>query len=80
MFLVGDSRFDMEAALSVAGVTPVARASRLPGWTLTPADLKSWGAAWSGSTLSELPAALTKLSAKTRASSTRKKTGRSRRA
>ncbi len=80
MFLVGDSRFDMEAALSVAGVTPVARAPRLPGWTLTPADLKRWGAAWSEYTLSELPAALTKLAAKTRASSTREKTGRSRRA
>jgi len=80
MFLVGDSRFDMEAALSVSGVTAVARASRLPGWTLTPADLRSWGAAWSEYTLSELPAALTKLAARTRASTTRKKTGQSRRA
>src|SRR5208282_3093357 len=30
IFLVGDSRFDMEAALSLAGVTAIARASRLP--------------------------------------------------
>ena len=80
MFLVGDSRFDMEAALSVPGVTPVARASRLPGWTLTPADLARWGAAWSEYTLSELPAALTKLVERTRRPSTRRTSGRSRRA
>ena len=55
MFLVGDSRFDMEAARSVAGVTPVARASQLPGWTLTPSDLKKWGAAWADYSLSDLP-------------------------
>ena len=79
MFLVGDSRFDMEAALSVPGVTPVARASRLPGWTLTPADLKSWGAAWSEYTLSELPATLAKLAAKTQSPATGTKRGRSRR-
>jgi len=77
MFLVGDSRFDMEAALSVPGVTPVARASRLAGWTLTPADLKKWGAAWSEYSLSDLPTALPKLAAKTRTSTARKKTGRS---
>ncbi|HEY6238847.1 MAG TPA: HAD hydrolase-like protein, partial [Thermoplasmata archaeon] len=39
VFLVGDSRFDMEAASSVPGVVPVARASQLHGWTLTPDDL-----------------------------------------
>lgn len=61
MFLVGDSRFDMEAALSVAGVTPMARASRFSGWTLTPSDLKRWGAAWADYSLSELPAALSKI-------------------
>jgi len=61
MFMVGDSRFDMEAALSVPGVTPVARASRLAGWTLTPVDLKKWGAAWADYRLSELPAALATL-------------------
>jgi phosphoglycolate phosphatase-like HAD superfamily hydrolase len=77
MFLVGDSRFDMEAALSVPGVTPVARASRLPGWTLTPADLKRWGAAWAEYTLSDLPAALPKLAGKTRAATTRRPPGRS---
>ncbi len=79
MFLVGDSRFDMEAALSVPGVTPVARASRLPGWTLTPADLKRWGAAWAEYTLSDLPAALPKLAGKTRAATTRRPPGRSKR-
>jgi phosphoglycolate phosphatase-like HAD superfamily hydrolase len=62
MFLVGDSRFDMEAALSVPGVTPIARASRLPGWTLTPSDLKKWGAAWAEYTLSDLPQVVAKLS------------------
>lgn len=66
MFLVGDSRFDMEAARSVTGVTPIARASRLPGWTLTPADLQRWGATWAEYTLSDLPEALAKLSARHR--------------
>ncbi len=80
MFLVGDSRFDMEAARSVAGVTPVARASRLPGWTLTPADLKKWGAAWADYTLSDLPATLSALESKTRKSPTRRTATRSKRA
>lgn len=57
-FLVGDSRFDMEAASSVAGVTPLGRASRLPSWTLSPKDLKGWGAAWADYDLSELPEVL----------------------
>ncbi|EQD64886.1 Haloacid dehalogenase-like hydrolase domain protein, partial [mine drainage metagenome] len=35
MFLVGDSRFDMEAAHSSPGVIAIGRASRVPGWTLT---------------------------------------------
>jgi phosphoglycolate phosphatase-like HAD superfamily hydrolase len=61
IFLVGDSRFDMEAAHSVAGVIALARASRLPGWTLTPKDLAQWGAAWADYTLTHLPDALTKL-------------------
>ena len=43
----------------------------------TPADLKKWGAAWSEYSLSDLPAALPKLAAKTRTSTARKKTGRS---
>jgi phosphoglycolate phosphatase-like HAD superfamily hydrolase len=76
IFLVGDSRFDMEAALSVPPVTPIARASRLPGWALTPADLKSWGAAWADYTLSELPEALTSLSTRRRAPARPKKTPR----
>ena len=79
-FLVGDSRFDMEAALSVAGVTPVARASRLSGWTLTPSDLKKWGAAWADYSLSGLPGALAALEEKSRKPSSRKKTPRSRKA
>ena len=66
MFLVGDSRFDMEAALSVPGVTPVARASRYPGWTLSPLDLRKWGAAWADYSLTGLPAALPKLVPKPR--------------
>ncbi len=58
MVLVGDSRFDMEAAQSVENVVPVGRASSLPGWTLTPSDLSKWGAAWADYTLSKLPEAL----------------------
>ncbi len=61
MFLVGDSRFDMEAAASVAGVVAIGRASRVPGWTLTPKDLRQWGAAWAGYALGELPEALEEL-------------------
>ncbi|HYA11109.1 MAG TPA: HAD hydrolase-like protein [Thermoplasmata archaeon] len=62
LFLVGDSRFDMEAARSVAGVTALGRASTLRDWTLTPQDLKRWGASWAGFSLGELPAVLEKLS------------------
>ena len=58
LFLVGDSRFDMEAAAATPGVTALGRASSLPGWTLTPDDLKRWGARWSDYSLSNLPAAL----------------------
>ncbi|HYB79030.1 MAG TPA: HAD hydrolase-like protein [Thermoplasmata archaeon] len=73
MFLVGDSRFDMEAALSAPKVTPVARASRFPGWSLTPADLRRWGAVWAAYDLSELPSALEKWSTPSRRSSPRKR-------
>ena len=61
MFLVGDSRFDMEAAQSVPGVAPLGRASTLKGWGLTPLDLRSWGARWADYTLSELPEVLAEL-------------------
>jgi len=61
IFLVGDSRFDMEAAQSVEGVVAVGRASTLPGWSLTPADLKKWGAAWADYSLAALPEALARL-------------------
>ncbi|HTW40216.1 MAG TPA: HAD hydrolase-like protein [Thermoplasmata archaeon] len=61
MFLVGDSRFDMEAASSVPGVTAVGRASTLKGWGLTPQDLRQWGAAWAGYSLSELPEVVERL-------------------
>jgi len=64
IFLVGDSRFDMEAARSVRGVIPLARASRLPGWALTPSDLRKWGAKWASYDLSELPETLARLTAK----------------
>ena len=63
MFLVGDSRFDMEAARSVPGVVPLARATRLAGWNLTPKDLAGWGAAWAEYSLGELPGALERLAA-----------------
>jgi phosphoglycolate phosphatase-like HAD superfamily hydrolase len=62
MFLVGDSRFDMEAADSVNGILPVGRASTLRGWSLTPLDLEKWGARWADYTLSKLPEALARLS------------------
>jgi len=60
-YLVGDSRFDMEAAGSVPGVIAVGRASTLPGWGLTPLDLKEWGAAWADYTLTSLPDVLEQL-------------------
>ncbi len=63
IFLVGDSRFDMEAATSVPGVTALGRASRLRAWTLSPLDLKKWGARWAEYTLSRLPEALGRLTA-----------------
>jgi phosphoglycolate phosphatase-like HAD superfamily hydrolase len=56
--LVGDSRFDMEAAAGEPGVVAIGRASSLHGWTLTPDDLKRWGARWADYTLSALPEAL----------------------
>ncbi len=58
VFLIGDSRFDMEAAGSVPGVVALARASNLPGWTLTPADLLQWGARWADYSLAALPEVL----------------------
>jgi phosphoglycolate phosphatase-like HAD superfamily hydrolase len=61
MFLVGDSRFDMEAAQSVPGVTSIGRASTLKGWGLTPLDLERWGAKWADYTLSGLPEVLARL-------------------
>ncbi len=61
IFLVGDSRFDMEAARSVEGVIPLGRASRLEGWTLTPRDLERWGAEWASYSLARLPETLERL-------------------
>lgn len=61
LFLVGDSRFDMEAANSVEGVTALARASSFAGWALSPHDLKRWGAAWAAFSLEGLPSALERL-------------------
>ncbi len=62
MFLVGDSRFDMEAAHEAEAVTALGRASSLRGWTLTPEDLTRWGAAWAAFSLGELPGVLDRLS------------------
>jgi len=64
MFMVGDSRFDMEAARSVPGVLALGRASRFRGWTLTPRDLKQWGAVWSDYALATLPEVLPRLLAR----------------
>lgn len=72
MFLVGDSRFDMEAAASVPGVVAIGRAASLHGWTLTPNDLTRWGAHWSDYSLGELPTILPTLLGGKRARRTRK--------
>jgi len=61
LFLVGDSRFDMEAGRGVPGALPVARATSLHGWALTPEDLRRWGAAWADYSLTGLPEALASL-------------------
>ena len=61
LFLVGDSRFDMEAAGSVPGTIALGRASRLAHWSLTPRDLRNWGAAWAVYSLEELPRVLARL-------------------
>ena len=61
VFLIGDSRFDMEAAAAVDGVVALGRASRMPDWNLAPSDLVQWGAAWADYSLSELPEALDRL-------------------
>ncbi|MCI4333499.1 MAG: HAD hydrolase-like protein [Thermoplasmata archaeon] len=56
--LVGDSRFDLEAAQSVEGVIAVARASSFANWNLSPDDLRRWGAKWADYSLTGLPEAL----------------------
>lgn len=65
VFLVGDSRFDMEAAASTPGVRALGRASRLQQWTLTPSDLESWGAAWADYSLTGLPDVVERLAEET---------------
>ncbi len=64
MFLVGDSRFDMEAAQSVAGVRALGRASSISTWSLTPDDLRRWGAVWADYQLTALPEELARLTAR----------------
>ncbi len=78
MFLVGDSRFDMEAAAATEGVVPLGRATRLPGWTLTPSDLAEWGARWADYSLAELPEALERLASPPRGPARRGTTRRRR--
>lgn len=56
--LVGDSRFDMEVARRVEGVTAFGRACRRADWAITPQDLKTWGALWADYSLAKLPEAL----------------------
>ena len=60
LFLVGDSRFDLESAQD-EGVPMLARAALYPDWTVTPQDFQSWGAAWSDYTLAALPEVLARL-------------------
>ena len=64
LFLVGDSRFDLEAARDL-NVPMLARAAAHPEWTLAPGDFRGWGAAWSGYELSGLPEALEEIAAGT---------------
>ncbi len=61
LILVGDSRFDMEAAREVPGTMALGRACLLPGWTISPADLIRWGARWADYHLEELPQELQRL-------------------
>jgi phosphoglycolate phosphatase-like HAD superfamily hydrolase len=60
--LVGDSRFDVEAARE-GGVPMFARASRHGDWVLSPEIFRGWGAAWADYSLAELPEALERASA-----------------
>jgi phosphoglycolate phosphatase-like HAD superfamily hydrolase len=76
LFLVGDSRFDMEAAQSVPDAIAVGRASRLRDYNLTPTDLKKWGAAWADYTLSALPEALAEIVARPRRAPSRRPAAR----
>ncbi|MCW6167367.1 MAG: HAD hydrolase-like protein [Thermoplasmatales archaeon] len=66
VFLVGDSRFDMEAARSALGVTAIGRATSLEGWILAPEDLKRWGAAWADYSLERLPEVLARFTSTAR--------------
>jgi phosphoglycolate phosphatase len=73
--LVGDSRFDLEAAREV-GVPMFARASRHGDWVLSPEIFKGWGAVWADYSLAELPEALERASAEPAPSATRSKARR----
>jgi phosphoglycolate phosphatase len=59
--MVGDAEFDMKSAKGLPGFFVAGRATDLPGWAVTPAQLKSWGADWADYTLTELPAVLEKM-------------------
>ncbi len=61
IYLIGDSRFDMEVAQTAEGVVPLARATSLPGWTLSPKDLARWGAVWADYSLGGLVEVLAQL-------------------
>ncbi|HEV2449595.1 MAG TPA: HAD family hydrolase [Thermoplasmata archaeon] len=61
VYLVGDSRFDMEAARDTPGVVAIGRACQLHGWTLSPEDLRRWGAAYADYSLAQLPETLDRL-------------------
>jgi phosphoglycolate phosphatase-like HAD superfamily hydrolase len=60
IFLVGDSRFDLEAATDLE-VPMLARSASYPGWTLTPEVFREWGAKWADPSLASLPDALADL-------------------
>jgi phosphoglycolate phosphatase len=61
LVLVGDSRFDIEAAQKVPGTIAVGRACLFPNWGITPSDLVRWGAKWADYSLEWLPQALDRL-------------------
>ncbi|MDE1821921.1 MAG: HAD family hydrolase [Euryarchaeota archaeon] len=71
LVLVGDSQFDMETGRKVKGVTLLGRACLLPSWSISPADLRRWGATWADYHLDRVPEVLEELFPRATAPGTR---------